>query len=465
MDKILQIIKKIIPKRLFKMLQPIYHFLLSWFSAVVYRFPSKKLIVIGVTGTTGKTTTVYFIARVLESAGFKVGLTSTAMFSDGKNEWLNNKKMTMVGRLFTQKILRRMVNNGCQYAIVESTSEGMAQFRHRFINYDILVFTGLYPEHIDSHGSFENYKQAKAKLFKHLQYCQIKYADEKGAIKKSEAGLKKISLNRVNKYIIINGDDEYAEYFFNFFANKKIIYTKKSKINFDFKGEAELVRIDEIKSGDWGISFSAIKKRINLKILGEFNAGNAAAAIAIGLSQNINFDRIKFGLEEIKGIPGRLERVNEGQDFIVIVDYAFEPEAVAKLYGVIKNISHNKVIHVLGATGGGRDIARRPKLGKLAGKNADYVIVANEDPYDDDPDIIIDQVALGAENAGKKQKIDLFKINDREQAIKKALALAKTGDLILITGKGSEQAICVANGKKISWDDRKVVKRLLLNKK
>ncbi|MCK4553445.1 hypothetical protein KAU19_00590, partial [Candidatus Parcubacteria bacterium] len=158
MDKILNKIKKLIPKKIFKTLQPAYHFLLSWFSAVWYRVPSEKLIVIGVTGTTGKTTCVYLIAKVLESAGYRVGYTSTAMFGDGEKEWLNDKKMTMAGRFFTQKILRQMVRNKCQYAIIETTSEGIVQYRHRFINYDILIFTGLYEEHIDSHGSFENYK-------------------------------------------------------------------------------------------------------------------------------------------------------------------------------------------------------------------------------------------------------------------------------------------------------------------
>jgi len=461
MDKLLYIIKKLIPRRVFRALQPAYHFLLSWLSAVIYRFPSNKLIVIGVTGTTGKTTSVYLIARMLASVGFKAGFTSTAMFSDGKKEWLNDKKMTMPGRMFAQRILRRMANNGCQYAIIETTSEGIAQFRHRFINYDSLVFTGLYPEHIDSHGSFENYKQAKAKLFRYLKFCQTKYIDDKRRVKKSESGFKKISLNRVKKYIIVNGDDEHADYFLNFPADKKIVYTSRAKASFNIKGDAETIKITGIKESEKGISFFANKEKINLQLLGDFNAVNAAAALAVGLSQDIKLAKVKIGLEKISGVPGRLERIYEGQDFIVIVDYAFEPNAVAKLYEIIENIVHNQVIHVLGSAGGGRDIARRPILGKLAGEHADYVIITNEDPYDDDPDIIIDQVALGAEKAGKKIDKDLFKILDRREAIKKALDLAEPGDMVLITGKGNEQAICVADGKKIPWDDRKVARKLL----
>ncbi|MCX6796087.1 MAG: UDP-N-acetylmuramoyl-L-alanyl-D-glutamate--2,6-diaminopimelate ligase, partial [Candidatus Falkowbacteria bacterium] len=204
---------------------------------------------------------------------------------------------------------------------------------------------------------------------------------------------------------------------------------------------------------------------INLNLLGEFNIVNAMAAVAVGWSLDLRPATIKKGLEEVAGIPGRLEYIEAGQNFTVIIDYAFEPQAVTKLYQTAVGLSHNKIIHVLGSAGGGRDIARRPQLGKLAGQNADYVIITNEDPYDDDPEIIIDQVALGAEQEGKKNGIDLFKITDRRAAINRAISLAAEGDLVLITGKGSEQAICVADGKKIPWDDRLEVKEAIKNKK
>jgi UDP-N-acetylmuramoyl-L-alanyl-D-glutamate--2,6-diaminopimelate ligase len=172
--------------------------------------------------------------------------------------------------------------------------------------------------------------------------------------------------------------------------------------------------------------------------------------------------QIKKGLENVKGITGRLEMIKEGQGFTVVVDYAFEPKAVAKLYEAVKLIPHNKIIHVLGSAGGGRDKARRPILGELAGRNADYVIITNEDPYDENPLAIMEEVSLGAEKEGKVGKENLFKILDRREAIKKALSLAEKGDILLLTGKGSEQAICVARGEKISWDDRKVVREELL---
>jgi len=467
MDKILNIIKKYIPKKLFKTLQPAYHFLLSWFSALVYGRPSEKLIVIGATGTTGKTTSVYLIVKILEAVGYKVGYTSTAMFGDGKKEWLNNKKMTMIGRFFTQKILRQMVKNKCQYAIVETTSEGIVQFRHRFINYDILVFTGLYPEHIDSHGSFENYKQAKGKLFAHLKNCKTKYVNDKKYVCKSDTGIKKIDLNRVKKIIIVNGDDEYADYFLGFKAEEKTeLKVESQKLKVEIQESEDNIDIKKVIASDVdvnsnGTSFVVNNTEIHLQLLGEFNVTNAMTAVCVGLSQKLDMQQIKKGLEDVKGVPGRLEKIDQGQKFTVIIDYAFEPRAVAKLYETIKLISHKKVIHVLGSAGGGRDVARRPKLGKIAGEKADYVIVTNEDPYDDDPQIIIDQVAVGAEHTGKKIGQDLFKILDRREAIKKALSLASESDVVLITGKGSEQAICAADGERIKWDDREVVREEL----
>ncbi|MFH1662040.1 MAG: UDP-N-acetylmuramyl-tripeptide synthetase [Candidatus Falkowbacteria bacterium] len=465
MEKILNTIKKIIPKKLFKKLQPAYHFSLSWFSAFWYRHPSEKLIIIGVTGTTGKTTSVYLIAKMLEDAGYKTGYTSTAMFNDGKKEWLNDKKMTMPGRFFTQKILRDMIKNNCKYAVVETTSEGIKQFRHKFINYDILVFTGLYPEHIESHGSFENYKKAKGELFKHLEKCGIKYSDDKKIVKKAETGIKKIDLNKIKKTIIVNGDDEHFDYFLKFRAEEKLFFTKSLKHK-KIDDNIRIIKYGDIEADATETVFYIDGIKIGLKLLGEFNAVNAMTAVCVGLSQNLTPRKIKKGLESIKGVPGRFERIDAGQEFSVIADYAFEPNAVDKLYETIKLFpssrdKDNKIIHVLGSAGGGRDKARRPELGKIAGKNADFVIVTNEDPYDEDPMEIINQVAEGAEKQGKKEEKNLFKILDRKEAIKKALSLANEKDIVLITGKGSEQAICVRDGKKIAWDDRKIARELI----
>ncbi|MCK5061587.1 UDP-N-acetylmuramyl-tripeptide synthetase [Candidatus Parcubacteria bacterium] len=463
MDKLLYLIKKLIPRKLFKLLQPVYHFLLSYAAALVYCFPSNSLIVVGVTGTTGKTTSVYLIAKMLEESGLKTGFTSTAMFNDGRREWLNEKKMTMIGRLFTQRILRKMVKNKCQVAIVETTSEGIVQFRHRFINYDILVFTGLYEEHIESHGSFDNYKKAKGRLFAHLKKCNHKYRnDNYQIVNTGESGLKKIDHLRVKKTIIANGDDEHKDYFLSFWAEEKYVYSQSGNQHDD--SSTHNVAYGNLKITGEGTEFIFQNTKVALQLIGAFSAGNAMNGVCVGLALGLREGKIKKGLEKISGVAGRLEKIDEGQSFTVIIDYAFEPNALSKLYNTVDLIPHKKIIHVLGSTGGGRDIARRPKLGKIAGEKADLVIITNEDPYDDDPEIIIDQVSLGAEKAGKTVNKNLFKITDRRQAIKKALSLASDQDIVLITGKGSEQAICVANGQKITWDDRAVARSLLQNK-
>lgn len=447
MDRVLIFIKKIIPKKIFLFFQPAYHFGMGFLAGFSCGFPSKKMIVIGVTGTTGKTTVVYLIAKILKKNGVRVGYTSTALLSDGKKEWLNDKKMTMLGRFFTQKMLQRMVKNRCQVAIVETTSEGIRQFRHRFINYDIVAFTGIYPEHIESHGSFEKYKNEKLKLFKHLESSKNKK-------------IKFDKLKSVLKTIIINGDDEYGKEFGNFRVSRKIIFTKKSTDILQKETE-KLIRYKFLKVNSIGVKFVFDDEVVQLKLLGKFNATNATIAGCVSKVLNLSNKEIKKGLEDIKNIPGRLEKIEEGQKFTIIIDYAFEPIALEKLYKAIEIIHYKKIIHVLGSAGGGRDIARRKPLGGIAGSGADIVIITNEDPYDDDPMEIIRDVSDGAKNAGKVIGKNLFLIKDREKAIGKALKIAKENDIVLITGKGSEQAICLKGGKKQKWDDKEITIKLL----
>jgi len=466
-------IKKIIPRRLFKAFQPAYHFLIAYLAAARYKFPSRRLIVIGVTGTAGKTSTAYLIMKMLSEAGYKTGLSSTAVFSDGEKEWLNDKKMTMPGRFFIQEMLARMVKNQCRYAIIETTSEGIEQFRHRFINYDVLVFTNLYPEHLEAHGSFENYQAAKGKLFAHLKRCKTKYADENKVVVKPYSELRKLDLSRVLKTIIVNGDDRFASYFLNFFAEAKIVYLTKPEKDLNsflklissenITKDFSLVRGSDIKSNSQGTEITINNQVVNLKLLGDFNALNALAAYAVGLNQKIDSLKLKEGLESVNGLAGKLEFVkgSDLQNFTAIVDYSFEPKALAKLYETISRLEHKRIIHVLGSAGGGRDKARRPILGHMAAENADIVIITNEDPYDENPAEIINSVASGAEELGFELNNNLFKIIDRREAIEKAVSLAQVGDLLLFTGKGAEQYICIANNEKIAWDERNEVKKVI----
>ncbi len=473
----LEKIKKLIPRNLFKALQPPYHFLVALCAAIVYHFPSRRMIVIGVTGTAGKTSTVYLIAKTLAAAGYKTGFTSTAVFSDGNKEWLNDKKMTMPGRFFIQRTLHQMWENGCRYAIVETTSEGIKQFRHRFINYDILVFTNLYPEHIESHGSFEKYKEAKGILFAHLKRCATKYINEDKVVVHPANDFKKLDFTRVFKTIIVNGDDEHSEYFLNFWSEEKMVYSFNPENNFEslFKNLSNEAKVKDFKvivgsdllSSARGVSLKIENESVNLKLLGEFNAVNALAAYAVGKNQNINNKDIISGLESVSSLAGKLELIDAGQNFTAIVDYSFEPRAMEKLYKTVALIPHNRIIHLLGSAGGGRDRSRRPILGKLAAENADIVVITNEDPYDEDPMEIINQVAEGTGDISENKMIldkNLFKILDRREAIEKALKLAEEGDIVLFTGKGAEQYICVAGGNKIPWDERRIVRETIVEK-
>ncbi|MFA6272792.1 MAG: UDP-N-acetylmuramoyl-L-alanyl-D-glutamate--2,6-diaminopimelate ligase [Patescibacteria group bacterium] len=426
------LIKKFIPKFIIQF----YHRTLSLLGAIYYGNPSQKLIVIGVTGTNGKTTTVNFISQYLESQGQKTGLASTVNFKFDKKEWLNDKKMTMLGRFQTQKLLRDMVQAGCAYAVIETSSQGVEQFRHVNINYDLLVFTNLTPEHIEAHGGFENYRDAKEKLFAHLVHSKKKT----------------INGRVIDKVIVSNADDQETERLKQFPADKFITYALDQTA--DYKPD------DLNLSG--GISFTLRGERINSSFIAKFNAYNILSSLT-AVAQ-LGFPLSVLVKINLKGVPGRQEWIDEKQNYKIMVDYAPEPTSLNLLYDALKNFSRNRLIHVLGSCGGGRDKARQPILGQMAGKTADIVIVTNEDPYDDDPMEIINNVAHGAEGAGKVLNQNLFTIEDRKQAIAKALSLAGQNDLVLITGKGAEQQMVVKNGRKIPWDDRKAVRELLTKK-
>ncbi len=350
-DLILDILKRLIPKPIFKFFQPIYHWSLGFLGAWFYGFPSKKLIVIGVTGTKGKTTTCNLIAQILNYVGFKTGMATTVNFKIGDKEWINDTKQTMLGRFQLQKLLSEMVKEGCQYAVIETSSEGILQYRHRFIDYDVAVFTNLSPEHIERHGSFENYRAAKIKLF------------EKVAQKNNGIG-------------IYNLDDENVGYFLKPKIAKQYVYTLKLPAS---RGRIQnLYYVYDVKSTIQGTSFLFNNEKFEMPLIGEFNVYNAAAAICVALLQGLPISKIKRALAKVKPPLGRLEIVDNGQDFTVIIDYAHEPKSLEAVYKSIINsklITHNsKLICLLGSQGGGRDKWKRPEMGKIAAKYCDKII-------------------------------------------------------------------------------------------
>lgn len=424
----------------------LYHYVLARMAAIWYRHPSEDLIVIGVTGTNGKSTTVQFIGRLLESAGERVGWTTTASFKVADSEWVNDKKMTMLGRFQTQMLLREMVKAGCRYAIVETSSQGILQSRHVGINYDMAVFTNLTPEHIEAHGGFEQYKAAKGILFDQLHKLPRKQIDGK----------------EIEKQIVVNLQDEHAEYFLSFSADR---YAGYSSTSVDPEHVKKLnttpIVAEDIRFSDSGTQFVWNDRNISLKPIGPFYLENTLLSMAVLNQLGIDSEIICHGVEELMPVPGRLEEIDEGQSFKVIVDYAYEPAALNAVYEALSLIPHKRMIHILGSAGGGRDVARRAVLGTMAAEHDDVAIVTNEDPYDEDPMQIINDVADAAAKAGKKDGVDLFRILDRQEAINRAVHMAQPEDIVLITGKGSEPVMAVAHGKKIPWDDRLAARRAL----
>jgi len=434
------ILKKIIPKKIFDF----YYQSLALLAAFFYNQPSQKMIVIGITGTAGKSTVVNLVGRILEKAGYQCGWATTFNFKVGLREWINKTKMTMLGRFTLQKMLKQMLAAGSKYAIIETSSEGIIQSRHLGINYDVAVFTNLSPEHIESHGGFDKYRQAKQKLFQNLT-------------KKH----KQINGQTIKKVIIANLDDENVEHFLKFPADEKYGYSTNSKSEtLNSKQiqnqKLQIIKAENIVADQNGSRFIINNLQFTIPLSGEFNVYNSLAAICVAMSQGVSLEICQKALEEINLMPGRMEKIIT-HPFEVIVDYAHTPESLEQVYKTLKNllIGDSKLICVLGAAGGGRDKWKRPKLGELAEKYCDHIIITNEDPYNENPEKIIDEIIFGIKNRNQDK---ILKIIDRREAIKKALSLAQEKDVVVITGKGCEQCIMGQNNTKVFWDDREVVK-------
>lgn len=433
----LKIIKKIIPKPVFNFFQPAYHYGLAFLSALIYRFPSRKMLVVGVTGTKGKSTTVEMVNAIFEEAGFKTALQSTIRFKVGKLEKRNLFKMSMPGRFFMQKFLRQALNDGCEVAVLELTSEGSKQFRHKFIDLDALIFTNLAPEHIESHGSYKKYLEAKLDIARELE------------------GRHK-NFRKNGPVIVANNDDKEGERFLALNIKNKIPYSLSDAV--------------AVKADEKGSSFQVGKMIIHSKLPGVFNVSNMLGAIALANFYKIPEEAIKRGLEKISMIRGRMEKIDCGQSFDVVVDYAHTPDSLRAVYETYNpskgsGKEKHKLICVLGNTGGGRDTWKRPEMGKIADKYCDQIILTNEDPYDEDPKKIVEEVKAGIRN--KPVEIIMDRRTAIRAAIEKASHFAEASRdnqnqiAILITGKGADPYIMEADGKKTPWDDAAVTREEL----
>lgn len=406
--------------------------------------PGKKLKLIGVTGTKGKTTVCNLIASVLDTAGIKNAMETTIstkiddqmIFHTTKDRWVTTPPASVLNKFF-----KKALKNSCQYAILEVTSQAIDQNRVYGLDFDILVYTNLSHDHLDYHGSKAKYLEAKLKLF----------------------------IDNPQANFIINSDDPNWNRFYQLPARDKFLYSVKKPV------EQGVVARKILPASD-NITFTAAHKEgqstINLKMPGIFNASNALGAFCTGLALKINPDIIKNGLEKVNGVRGRMEaiKVSPKQDFTVIVDYAHNPDSLINVYQTVKTSiekSGGRLIAVLGATGR-RDKTKRPLMGALAGRYADLVIFTNEDPYDEDPMAIIKQVAKGILKGGKKNQWRLnrnyWKVLDRADAIYKAIKEAKKNDVVMITGKGAEEVMAVGLNEFIPFSDRSIVRAELKNR-
>jgi len=412
-NAVVGILKRILPRSLITPLLPLYHRILSFLLALSYGFPAEKLMIIGVTGTKGKSSVSDMLYTVLHHAGIPVAVAGTIRFAIRDESVPNLYKMTMPGRGFIHDFLARAKKQGCTHAVVEITSESVRQYRHKYLYLDALVFTNLHKEHIESHGSFEKYAEAKREIGKEL-----------------------VRSPKRRRAIIPNADDVEGK--------KYLDLSVEERLPFSY-AEAKNV---ELMPGRVSFTYEGVS--FALKLPGSFNIMNALAVIKAASFVGVPLPTIAEALAKLERIPGRTERIDEGQNFQAVVDYAHTPDSLSALYAAYPG----RKICVLGNTGGGRDQWKRPEMGRIADKECDEVILTNEDPYDEDPEAIVNAMAEGME---RKPRI----IMDRREAIRTALTLARPGDSVLVTGKGTDPYIMGPNGSKELWSDAEVVREEL----
>ena len=393
-----------------------YHMGQAMTAGMRYKFPGKKLRVIGVTGTNGKTSTCFMIWKMLNHAGRKTGLMTTVAWGVSELEPELNH-MTTVDAMTLNSRIQKIQKSGAEFLVLEVTSHAMAQFRTLGIPIEIAVFTNLTHDHLDYHKTMKRYAAAKARLFKKA------------------------------KFGVINADDEHAAGF-ELAAGKYITYGVKN-------GEK---RATNIKMDVSGVSYSCGDINIKTKIPGEFNVYNSLAALCVGEKLGLSKQEIEEGIFALESVEGRMNIVDEGQDFTVIVDYAHAPDALEKVYESVAG-HKGRTISVHGGAGR-RDPSTRPIRGEILAKNSDIVIITEDDSRDDDPKVIAQGFVDGATKAGKVLGKDLFVEMDREKAIEMAINMAKKDDLVLLLGKGHEKTILRADGPH-EFEDIKVARKYL----
>jgi UDP-N-acetylmuramoyl-L-alanyl-D-glutamate--2,6-diaminopimelate ligase len=409
-----------------------------------YGDPSRELGIVGITGTDGKTTTSFLATAVLEAAGISTGLITTAAAKVGSLRTANPEHVTTPEAPQLQRILRAMVAAGNEAAVIETTSHGLALNRVAEIAYDVAIFTNLTHEHLELHGTFEAYQDAKLSLFRRL----------------GVDGPAKGTARPWPRVAIVNADDPAAPLFL------EAARAAGARVLTYGETAAADVRALDVAEGARSIRIEVATPRwrggVELRLAGRFNVHNALAAIALGEALVLDGGTVRAALASVEGVPGRMERVDCGQPFGVVVDYAHSPASLEKVLGVLAPMAAaggGGLIAVFGSAGE-RDVQKRPMMGRIAAERCRVVVVANEDPRGEDAMAIIDEIAAGAEGSGGPPEREILRIADRRKAIAAAFERARPGDIVLLAGKGHEQTIIMADGP-MPWDERSEAVRAL----
>lgn len=394
-------------------LRDAYHFALSFLAALTSGFPSRHIVVVGVTGTKGKSSTLEYLNSIFETAGWRTALLGSIRTKVHDASRPNRTRMTMPGRFSVQNFLREAVEKKCQIAFIEMTSEGARQYRHRFIELDALLFINLAPEHIESHGSLAAYSNAKFELGRQLARSRKR-----------------------PRCMVANADDPESGRYLTLSVENLLPFSLASAQ--PWKAEA-----------GGKSSFTFDNREIPVRLPGEFSLKNALAAATLARAMGIPTASIARGIGNVQVISGRAEEIEEGQKYSVVVDYAHTPDSLRAIYAAYPN---QRKICILGSTGGGRDVWKRPVMGGIAEELCETVILTNEDPYDEDPRSIVNMIASGMKS--KQPEI----VMDRRDAIRRALSLAHEHDVVIITGKGTDPTIQGPRGTSIPWSDASVAR-------
>ena len=424
-----KLVKKLMPHALFRKIEPYGHLLEAVYWQIRFGFPARNVKIIGVTGTNGKTTTSFMIHKMLNSAGLKTGLMTTVAYGVGDDIKPQIHHMTTVPTKELLLRIKAMKQAGMDWLVLETTSHALAQHRVWGVPYSVAVLTNLTHEHLDYHGNFENYRSAKRLLFK------LTNQNFRG-----------------RRLGIINADDPSAEFFQSDIKNVITYGVKRGDILAqDIKLSPELVNYRAV-AGEHHYD-------ITCHVPGSFNVANSLASVAVGQALGLSKVQIEQGISALTGVEGRMTNLDEGQDFSVIVDFAHTPDSFEKLFKDLRPVVKGKLIVMFGSAGR-RDEAKRAVQGRLAGEYADEVVITEEDDRDIDGKSIMEEIAIGAETAGKSRDHDLFLVHDRTSAIEFTLKRADKDDTVLLLGKGHEKTIERADGEH-PWDEIGITKQLL----